>query len=64
MRSLTECTLLKLTYANLDEVIEKYQNEAFGKSLRLYHNKLLKKGKKFPCDYILRLPKYYEAHAN
>lgn len=25
----------------------------------LYQNKLLKKGKKYPCDYILRLPKYY-----
>ena len=30
----------------------------------LYQNKLLKKGKKFPCDYILRLPQYYSVNEN
>ena len=25
----------------------------------IYQNKLLKKEDKYPCDYIMRLPKYY-----
>ena len=58
IRCQTEAKLLKLSYSALNDVIQKYQNDAFGKSLLLYQNKLLKKGKKFPCDYILRLPKY------
>ena len=57
----TECKLLKLSYEKLKEVIDKYENEAFGKSLLLYQNKLLKKAQKIPCDYIVRLPKYYNA---
>ena len=59
IRCHTECKLLKLSYEKLNEVIQKHQNEPFGKSLLLYQNKLLKKNKKYPCDYIMRLPKYY-----
>lgn len=59
IRCHTDCKLLKLSYDKLNEVIQKYQNEPFGKSLLLYQNKLLKKNKKYPCDYIMRLPNYY-----
>jgi len=54
-----EAKLLKLSQAKLNDLIEKYKHETFCKGLMIYQNKLLKKEAKFPCDYIMRLPKPY-----
>ena len=36
IRCHTECKLFKLSYDKLNDVIQKYQNKPFGKSLLLY----------------------------
>ena len=59
IRAHTDVKLLRLSHSGLSELILKYQNEPFGKNLMIYQNKLLKKEDKYPCDYIMRLPKYY-----
>lgn len=60
MKCHTDAKLLKLSQESLAELIQKYQNDTFGKNLMIYQNKLLKKEQKFPCDYVMRLPRHYQ----
>ena len=39
----------------MKELIEKYEDKAFGRDLLIYQNKILKQEKKFPCDYVMKL---------
>ena len=59
IRCQTDAKLLKLSQESLAQLILKYQNDSFGKNLMIYQNKLLKKEQKYPCDYVMRLPKHY-----
>ena len=54
----TDTKLLLLTHLKMKELIEKYEDKPFGRDLLIYQNKILKQERKYPCDYIMRLPKY------
>lgn len=42
----------------MKELIQKYNDKAFGRDLLIYQNKILKLERKYPCDYVARYPKY------
>ena len=56
-RCLTDAKLLTLTHEKMKQLIEKYEDQPFGQRLLIYQNKILKQERKFPCDYVMHLPK-------
>lgn len=56
-RCQTDVKLLQLTNSQMNELIEKYEDKPFGRDLLIFQNKILKQERKFPCDYVMRLPK-------
>lgn len=54
----TDVKLLQLSNLQIKELIEKYEDKPFGRDLLIYQNKILKQERKFPCDYVMRLPKH------
>ena len=61
-RCLSDAKLLQLSDSKMKELIEKYEDRPFGRDLLIYQNKILKQERKFPCDYVMRLPK--TSHVN
>ena len=41
----------------MKELIQKYEDKPFGRDLLIYQNKILKQERKFPCDYVLHMPR-------
>lgn len=58
VRCQTDAKLLSLSHEKMKELIEKYAETPFGRDLLIYQNKILKQERKFPCDYVMRLPKH------
>jgi hypothetical protein len=66
VRCQTDAKLLCLSHEKIKELIEKYADKPFGRDLLIYQNKILKQERKFPCDYVMRLPsqlKYTDGQA-
>ena len=56
-RMQTDGKLLVLTHQRMKELIQKYEDKPFGRDLLIYQNKILKQERKFPCDYVLHMPR-------
>ena len=55
-RCQTDAKLLTLTHIKMKQLIEKYEEKSFGRDLLIYQNKILKQERKFPCDYVMKIP--------
>ena len=55
-RCATDVKLLVLPLYKMTQLIEKYEDKPFGKNLLILQNKLFKQKRKYPCDYVLRIP--------
>ena len=55
-RCRTDAKLLILTHQKIKQMIEKYEEKSFGRDLLIYQNKILKQERKFPCDYVMKIP--------
>lgn len=58
LRCVSDAKLLCLSHDQMKDLIEKYEDKPFGRDLLIYQNKILKQERKFPCDYVMRLPKH------
>ena len=56
-RCQTDAKLLQLSHQKMKELIDKYEDRPFGRDLLIYQNKILKQERKFPCDYVMRVPR-------
>ena len=54
----TDVKLLVLPHQKMTQLIEKYEDKPFGKNLLILQNKLFKLQRKYPCDYVVRIPRY------
>lgn len=57
IRCSTDVKLLILTHQKMKELIQKYEDNPFGRDMLIYQNKILKQERKYPCDYVVRMPK-------
>ena len=56
-RCVKEVRLLVLPNQSLRELEAKHEDKTFGREMLILKNKLLKAGRWYPCDYIVRMPK-------
>ena len=57
LRSQTDAKLLVLSHVKMKELIQKYEDKPFGRDLLIFQNKILKQERKFPCDYVMHMPR-------
>lgn len=57
LRCQTDAKILYLSHEEMKKLIQKYEEKPFGRDILIYQNKILKQERKFPCDYVMRLPK-------
>ena len=57
IRCAKEARLLMLSLESMKEIIKRHSEEKFSTYMLYYQNKILKQEKKFPLDYIMKIPK-------
>lgn len=63
-KCVTDVKLLVFPLAKMRELIEKNEDKPFGRELLILQNKYLKKNQKYPCDYIVHMPRHMMQDTN
>lgn len=57
IRCAKEAKVLMLSLESMKEIIKRHSEQKFSTYMLYYQNKILKQEKKFPLDYIMKIPK-------